>query len=97
LRFDFRLVTLPALDQTDIEVEQIKASPDSLVDDIVNRLWLMIKGRNRRQNDCTIFGRMEHAAQVSGMQRDLAHDQHEMASLLQSHVGRPAQRVSIVP
>lgn len=54
---DFRSVTLPALDQTDIEVEQIEASPHSLVDDIVNRLRLMIKGGNRRQYNCTIFGR----------------------------------------
>jgi hypothetical protein len=57
-----RSMPLPSLDQTNIDIKQIKASPDCLVDDVVNSLWLMIEGRYWRNNNGAILCDRQHAA-----------------------------------
>ena len=55
------LMPLPSLNQANIDIKQIKASPDSLVDDVVNSLWLMIEGRYGRNNNRAILCDRQHA------------------------------------
>ena len=83
---------LPSLDQANIDIKQIKASADGLVDDVVNSLWLVIKGGYRRNDNRAILCDRQHAAQVTGMQRRLTHQQHQTAPFFQGNVGGPAQQ-----
>ena len=82
----------PALDQPDVDIEQIEAAADGLVDDVVDGLRVLIERRHRRHDDGAVLGCRQHAAQMAGMQRRLAHHQHEAAALLERHVGGAAQK-----
>src|SRR5580704_6539435 len=54
------LSPLPALHDADVDVEQIEATADGLVDDVVHAFRLMVEGRHRRHDDGAIFRRCKH-------------------------------------
>ena len=82
----------PALDQTAVDVEQVEAAADRLVDDVVDGLRLVIEGRHRRHDDGAVLGRRQHGLEMAGMQRRLAHHEHQPPPLLQHHVGGAAHQ-----
>ncbi len=61
------LVRAPALDQAAVDVEQVEAAADGLVDDVVDGLGLMIEGRHRRHDDGAVLGGRQHAFQMAGV------------------------------
>lgn len=75
-------------------IEQIEATADGLVNDVVDRFWLVIKSRYRRHDNGAVLGRCHHTSQVTEMQRCFAHDQHEAPPLFQYDIRRAAYQTS---
>ena len=53
----------------------------------------MVEGRHRREDHRPEVGGRRHQAQVAGVERRLAHGQHERPPLLQHHVRRAQEQV----
>lgn len=64
----------PAFDQPDIDIEQVEAAPDCVINDVVNAFGSRIKRRYRRHNDGAVLGGCQHATEVSRMEGCFAHD-----------------------
>src|ERR1700681_581832 len=60
---------------------------DVLRDEIVDRLRLMIKRRNRRHDDSPRLLRAQHILQMNPAEWRIAHTQHQASALLQANIG----------
>ena len=80
-----------------MEVELVEQTQDGLVDDVVDRVRLVVERRHRRADRHTHIREGEHVAQVDRVQRRLSHGQDEPAPLLQHDVGGAADGLSKMP
>ena len=72
----------PPCEEIVLDTEHIKDPADSMVDDVLNRLRFMIKGRDRRKNDGAHLCQLDHVSQVPQMKRGLSRQYHQPLSLL---------------
>ena len=76
-----------------LDLELVKHLTDGLIDDIHDRLWLMIEGRRGGQNDASHFRDGRHVPQVTEMKRSFAWNDDEFATLLEGDVCRAGQEI----
>ena len=70
---------------------QLTGTVDGLVDDIIQALRPMIKGRHRRHYHRPELRGLNQQSQMAEMERGLPHTEHQRTTLLQHDIGRPRQ------
>lgn len=81
------LLSRPSLHQTGIQSEQVQHAPYGMIHDIAHRLGACVERRYWREDDRAILGCCCHAANMTGMKRCLAEQQHKPAPFLQADIG----------
>ena len=86
-RFSLLSLLAPAGHQLVGQAELVEHAPDHGVEQRIQRRGLRIERRRGRQHDRARARHGQHVLEVDRRQRRLAHDQHQLAPLLQHHVG----------
>src|SRR5262245_38270714 len=80
-------MAVPALLERRRDAELVEYAPDDVIDDVVDRLRMIVEGRHRRQHGDTHARELEHVLEMDLGEWRLAHDQHQLAALLEDHIG----------
>src|SRR6185295_9176083 len=75
--------SLPAPDQTALDVEQVQDASHAVIDEIVYGLRPAVEGGNRRRDDGAHFRGLQQQAAMPQVERGLARHQHQPAALLE--------------
>ena len=89
-------VTIPALGKGRGQIELVEHAGDDVIDDVVDRLRMVIERRHRRHDRHAHAGELEHVLEMHLGERGLAHDQHQAPALLEHHVGGAVDEVLAV-
>ena len=84
---------VPAMEQTNIDIELIQDSRGGLIDHFVQSFRTMIERRYRRHNHRSGTLRSQHIFQVDAVERRIPHAQHQFASFLQHHIRRARNEI----
>ena len=79
-------VLTPAAHGAAVEVKQVEQPAESVVDHLVDRPRLGVERRRQRGDDGAHLRERGHRAQMPGVERCLAHREHEPAALLQDDI-----------
>src|SRR5262245_23562730 len=90
-------VTVPALLERRWDPELVKHAADDVVDQIVDRLRMIVERRHRRQHGHAHARELEHILEMHFRERRLAHHQHELAALFEHHVSGAMHEVVADP
>lgn len=67
----------------------------SVVDQVADGLWEVVKAWHWGQDHRPGLGRLEHQAKVAMMERSLAHDEYQTPALLEADIGGPHDQVVV--
>ena len=71
-----------------IRVEEVEDPPDGVIDEVVDRAGLVVKGGDGRRDDRPHAAQRQHMLEVDVVERRLARQQHKPPPLLERDVGR---------
>ena len=83
----------PAFGEIGVDAELIQRAHHHVIHQRVDRLRMIVERRHRRQDHRAHPRQLQHVLQMDFVQRRLAHQQHQLAALLQDHVGRAVDQV----
>ena len=76
-------MAVPALGERRLDAELVEHAEHDVVDDIVDRLRMIVEGRHRRQHHHAHAGELEHVLEMHFRERRLANDQNELTAFLE--------------
>src|SRR5262250_1958818 len=76
-----------------MDTKLIEHAHRSLLYDLFDALWVMIKCRCRREDDRAHARELQHVLEMDFAQRGLAYHQHQLASLFEDHVRRSVNQI----
>jgi hypothetical protein len=79
----------PAAKRWDVQPKAIEGSSDTMVGDILDTLWLGVKGRNRWMDYAATLRHALYVAKAACMQWRLARHQNQVPTVLQRHARGP--------
>ena len=84
---------VPAYGEVSVDIKLVEDAHDDVIDHLLERLRAVVEGRHRWQYRHAHPCELQHVLQMDFMQRRLAHDEHELAPLLQDVIRRAMDEV----
>src|SRR5262245_38298962 len=88
--------SFPPAGHVHVHSELIERAHHSVVDDVVEGLWVVVEGGNGRHDDDAHSRKLQHVFQVNVAERSLADEQHEFAAFLENYVSSTMDQVIAV-
>src|SRR3954447_17246405 len=89
-------MAVPAFGKGSRYVELIKYARHDVIDDIVDRLRMVVERGHGRKDGNPYADELEHVLQVHLRERRLAHDQDQSPALLDNDIGGPMHEMLAV-